>query len=293
VFRIARGTAEALSAMAVRQRTTLFRVLLAALNVLLHRYSGATDIIVGSPSAGRVQADLDDQVGCYLNTLVLRNRIDPLQSFASLLAQVDECAARVDEHQAYPFDKLVSLIQAGRDPSRSPVFDVMLILQNDVEDALQLPGLEAKPCFGHNGTAKLDLSFNFKRLEGELLLGIEYSVDIYTSARIEAMGAHLLHLLQAVVHDPLQRVSDLPLADASEWALIEAFNATATPWPQDATLVELFDQQVAAHPQAPAVRWGQQVLSYQALAHRSDGPPLGPALQHLGCGIGIEFGFFN
>jgi amino acid adenylation domain-containing protein len=281
LWRIPRDTTAALGALAARSQASLFMVLLAALNALLHRYSGATDIIVGSPAAGRPHADLEDQVGCYLNTLVLRNPVDPAQGFSGLLTQVAANAAQAYEHQAYPFEELVAQLQAGRDPSRSPVFDVMLILQNDVEDVLQLPGIQALPCFGHNGSSKLDLSFNFKRLDGQLLLGLEYNLDLFTRERIEALGEHLVNLLAAVARDPSQAVGDIPLASFAELARIAAFNRTATDWPAQLTLVDAFEQQAARQPQAMAVRCGPLSLTYEALAGRA----LAIARRLTGCGV--------
>ena len=184
---------------------TLFMVLLAGLNTLLYRYSGQSDLIVGSPIAGRQHADLEEQIGYYLNTLALRTQVDGQGSFVDLLKGVKQTTLGAYAHQAYPFDRLVEDLQLVRDPSRSPLFDVVLILQNvelGSEPDLALPGVAVESLGAELHISKGDLRFQFAQ-QGQTLLGsIEYNTDLFDAARIERMSAHLLALMQAIVTQP-------------------------------------------------------------------------------------------
>jgi iturin family lipopeptide synthetase A len=260
----------ALTALAQRHNASLFMVLIAALKTYLYRCSGQRDIIIGTPSAGRSHADLDEQVGCFLNTLVLRDEVDPAQSFASLIDQVRVTATEAFEHQEYPFERLVSELQLPRDASRSPLFDVMMILQNDIGEALPMEGLSAQWFAEHNGSARLDLSFNFKRAGDALVLGLEYNSDLYLPERAAAMAAQFQALLEAVAAAP-----DVPLDQPSMMSpsqtelIVRTFNDTAAGRRTASSVIELFEQRAAATPDAAAVRHGDDVTSYRDLDLRS------------------------
>ena len=265
VFAIPPELTSALAAIGRTRNASLFMVLLGALKVFLYRCTGQTDVIVGSPSAGRVHADLDDQVGCFLNTLALRDRIEPGQSFVALLEQVRTTATEAFEHQQYPFERLVSELQLPRDTARSPIFDVVMILQNEVENALALDGITASPFSEHNHTAKVDLSFNFKPDGAGLALGIEYNADLFLESRIAAMADQFQALLRSIVTDPSTTIDALALMSGDERErVVDGFNPARVLLPGD-TVIGLFESRAAATPDAPAIRHLNQVVTYRAL----------------------------
>lgn len=271
-FEIPADRARALVDLGRRRRASLFMVLLAALKALLHRYTGQEDIVVGSPSAGRSHADLEDQVGFYLNTLALRDAVEPDLTFEALLERVRSTATEAYEHQDYPFERLVDELKVARDPSRSPVFDVMLILQNRVSDGLSFGGLEARSFFEHTETAKLDLSFNVKETDGALLVGIEYNTDLFLPERIRHMADHFRALLDGVVANPAERIGRLPLLSGEErHRVLHEFNRTRVEYPGERAVIDLFEERAALTPGAPAARHRDRTLSYarlEALSNR-------------------------
>lgn len=253
-----------------RRHASLFMVLLAALKTLLYRYSGQDDIIVGTPSAGRVHPDLDEQVGCFLNTLALRDRVDPVEPFAAFVDRVRVTAADAFDHQEYPFERLVSELQLPRNASRSPVFDVMMILQNDIDNSLAIDGLRAQSFADHNGTARLDLSFNFKPSDDGLILGIEYNTDLFLPERIVAMADQFQALLRAIGEDPSQSIGTLAvMPDTQRRLILETFNGTKAVLPEARSLIDLFEARVAAHPHADAARHLDRSMSFRDLDRRA------------------------
>ena len=271
VFEIAADTAAALADVGRRRGASLFMVLVAAVNALLHRCTGDEDIIIGSPSAGRRHVDLDGQVGFFLNTLALRTRVEHDATFEALLDRVRDTAMEAYEHEDYPFERLVHELHVARDTSRSPLFDVMVILQNDVADTIAFGAIAARPFTEHAGTSRLDLSFNFKASGGALLLGLEYNTDLFVEERIRSMAAHLQALLNAVVENPSTTVGRLHLLSAAErQRVLVEFNATARAYPSDRAIVDLFEERARSAPDAPAVRHRGRTLTYRELDARSN-----------------------
>jgi hypothetical protein len=202
---------EALGAVGARAHATLFMTLAAALSVLLHRHSGAEDLCIGYPVAGRAQEQLHDTVGFFVNTLVLRVRPVGSLRFRELLRQVREHVLDAQAHQDMPFDKLVEALKVPRNRSHSPLFQVMLALDNTGEAPLRLPGLDVRalpaPPIAH---AKFDLSLSLcnaaRALEGEF----EFNTELFSRATIELLTEQLIALLQAIAVDDSQRVDELP-----------------------------------------------------------------------------------
>lgn len=237
---------------------TLFMGLLSLVYALLHRYTGEEDMIVGSPVAGRDHADLGNQLGFYVNTLALRARLEGNQSFRELLATVKKVMLDAYEHQLYPFDRLVDELQLKRDMSRSPLFDVMVVLQNadvytqTVPDTgeLQISNYPDKKI----RISKFDLTINFMEAGDELYVNIEFNSDIFREDTIVRMGNHLEQLLAAAVADPVRPVRSLDyLSTAEKRQLAENFNDTAVDYPSGMTLHGLFEEQAARTPDMRAV----------------------------------------
>src|SRR5262249_3627987 len=150
--------------------------------VLLHAYTGQEDIIVGCPVAGREHPDLADQIGFYLNIVPLRSQVRAATTFEDFFGEIVRSTRAAFDHQAYPFDRLIGDLNIPRDLSRSPLFDVLLILQNQDEPGLRFNDLRVAPAFEHPGTSKFDLTFCFKELPTGLVLAIEYDTDLFNGA---------------------------------------------------------------------------------------------------------------
>ena len=267
------GAYTQLQAMCKEEGATLFMGLLSLVYALLYRYTGEEDMIVGSPVAGRDHADLDAQIGFYVNTLALRARVDGDYSFRELLANVKKVMLAAYEHQLYPFDKLVDELQLKRDMSRSPLFDVMVVLQNadvyaDAPDTgeLQISNYHGKKTL----ISKFDLTINFMDAGDELHVNIEFNSDIFREATIVRMGEHLELLLAAAVADRLQPIGTLDYLTRDEKRqILEDFNDTAVNYPEGVTLHRLFEEQAARTPDARAVVAGDAVFTYEELDARA------------------------
>ncbi len=182
-----------LAAMARSEQATLFMALVAAVKVLLARYTGSRDIVVGHPAAAREHPGLEAQVGFYVNTVALRDEVRPQQSFRELLAAVRRTVLDGMEHQAYPFDLLVETLGVPRDASRHPVFDVMVAYERASAEELRLAGALVRPVPAAEGTSKFDLLLAFREDAASLRLSIEYSTDLFDPGTIGRLAAPLRH----------------------------------------------------------------------------------------------------
>ncbi|HYF30282.1 MAG TPA: non-ribosomal peptide synthase/polyketide synthase [Chitinophagaceae bacterium] len=259
------------------QDATLFMGLVAAVKLLLYRYTGQTDIIIGSPVAGREHPDLEGQIGFYVNTLVLRTQLDGNLGFRELLQQVKQTALEAYNHQVYPFDRLVEDLDLARDVSRSAVFDVMVALQNrSDEDTSEKPvpvldGVEISDTELIVPISKFDLTFHFGERPDGIMLCIEYNTDIYNDERIERMCQHLDSLLGAALEEPGKPVSDYAyLAQEETELLLQTYNSTAAEYPADKSIVDLFEEQAAITPSGIALEFEDKQLTYQELNYKAD-----------------------
>ena len=264
-----------LEALSQQQGVTLFMVLLAGLNTLLYRYSGQSDLIVGSPIAGRQHADLEEQIGFFINMLPLRTQVDGQGSFVDLLKGVKQTTLGAYAHQAYPFDRLVEDLQLVRDPSRSPLFDVVLVVDGSVDPAthpvLGLEEVEIAPAAVAITSSLFDLVVRFSQQGPGLSLSIEYNTDLFEQSSIERMGVHLESLLSALVAEPLLPLQQVGyLSESERHQLLVDFNATTTEWDSEQTLVSLFEHQVSLTPQAVALVSEQDSVSYEELNQRAN-----------------------
>ena len=260
-----------LEALSQQQGVTLFMVLLAGLNTLLYRYSGQSDLIVGSPIAGRQHADLEEQIGYYLNTLALRTQVDGQGSFVDLLKGVKQTTLGAYAHQAYPFDRLVEDLQLVRDPSRSPLFDVMLVVENQQAELQDIGKSTLYEKAFRLPVSKFDLTFAFVETVQGLSLSIEYNTDLFEQSSIERMGVHLESLLSALVAEPLLPLQQVGyLSESERHQLLVDFNATEAPLSSCQTLVSLFEHQVSLTPQAVALVSEQDSVSYEELNQRAN-----------------------
>ncbi|WP_190127192.1 non-ribosomal peptide synthetase, partial [Streptomyces inusitatus] len=265
-----------LDALARESGASLFMVLQAGLAALFTRLGAGTDIPLGSAIAGRTDDALDDLVGFFLNTLVLRLDTSGDPRFCELVARVRETALAAYAHQDVPFDRLVEVVNPARSVARHPLFQTMLTLHNNAEPRLVLPGLEVSPGMAEVGTAKFDLSFGLNEVRGpagepEGLVGtLEYSADLYDHRTAENMAARLVRLLDAATADPEQRLGALEILSAAERErVLGSWNDTG-PEAAPATLTRLFEAQVTRSPDAVAVVFEGTRLSYAELNARAN-----------------------
>ncbi|MEU1400655.1 amino acid adenylation domain-containing protein, partial [Micromonospora zamorensis] len=260
----------ALLGLAQDTNTTLFMVLQAALATLLSRLGGGSDIPLGTSVAGRTDEALDDLVGFFVNTLVLRNDTSGNPTFRELLARTRETDLAAYSNQDVPFERLVEILNPERSLARHPLFQVMLVLQNNEDARIDLPGLGVRNEFVGSNTAKFDLTvqlFEGEDSEGAVTLTglFEYSADLFTRATAERLACRLTRLLAMVVENPAAPLSALDVLDDQERArILGDWNDTARQVP-DATLPELIEAQVLRGPEDCAVVAGTESLSYRDL----------------------------
>ncbi len=283
-----RSLSQGLQGLSRQEGVTLFMLLLAAFKVWLYRYSGQEDLLVGSPIANRTRPELEDLLGCFVNTLVLRTDLSGNPTFRDLLQRVREVTLQAYDHQDVPFEKLVEELQPARDLRYSPLFQVMFVLQNVPLATQELPGFMISPLEVERGTAKFDVSLTLQETEQGLSGYLEYNTDLFDADTIERMLGHFLTLLEAVVADPSRRIADLPLLTATEQQLVINWNATQAPYPQDRCLHELFETQVERTPDALALIFEQERLTYRQLNQRAN--QLAHYLRAIGVGPEVLVG---
>ena len=260
-----------LTELSHREGATLFMTLLAAFQTLLYRYSGQEDILVGSPIAGRNQAEIEGLIGFFVNTLVLRADLSGQPSFRQLLQRTRETALAAYTHPDLPFEKLVEELRPQRDTSRSPLFQAMFTLQNMPLTAMTLEGLEVSPVPVHNGTAKFDLTLAVTERTGVLQAEVEYSTDLFDRETITRLLDHYETLLAGIVANPEERITTLPLLSRAEREqILVKWNSTETDSPRDCCIHQLFEAQVKLTPDATALVFGNQRLTYRELNQRAN-----------------------
>jgi amino acid adenylation domain-containing protein/non-ribosomal peptide synthase protein (TIGR01720 family) len=268
-FSLGRTFSRELLVYGQQQEVSPFMLLLTAVKVLLSRYTGQTDLIIGTPIAGRDHHDLEGQIGFYVNTLAIRSQFSFEQTFREVLAVVKEHTLNAQHHQLYPFDKLVDDLNLGRDMSRSPLFDVMVVLQN-AGSGSGGEGMDkvATARYGAtSGFSKYDLTFHFNQADDEIFLGIEYNTALFKEERMQRMFLHYKTLLQAVLDHPGTDIGSLNYLPAAEKAALIAAGEGRpfVSFTGEETLVQRFEAQVRRTPDAIAVEDAQQRLTYAEL----------------------------
>jgi amino acid adenylation domain-containing protein len=256
-----------LKALAQSQQATLFMTLLGSFALLLSRYSQQTDLAIGSPIANRTCTEMEPLIGCFVNTLILRPSLEGDPSFRELLGRLRELCLDAYSHQELPFERLVDELHLGRDRSRNPLFQVMFMLQNAPLGELRLPGLQCSYLFVHHRTAKFDLTLALEeRADGGLTGTFEYSTDLFATSTIERMAGHYARLVHDVVEHPDRPISQLELLTSPERLLLlgQWRTSRTEPVPQSG-LAQHFEAQVERTPDAVAVVYGEQSLTYSQL----------------------------
>ncbi|MBV9791227.1 MAG: amino acid adenylation domain-containing protein, partial [Chloroflexi bacterium] len=284
----ARRTA-ALRQLSRQTDTTLFMLLLAAFQTLLFRYSGQTDIVVGTPIAGRTRREIEGLIGFFVNTLVLRAPLDGNPRFGDLLARTREITLGAYAHQDLPFEQLVEALDVPRSLSYTPLFQVMFVLQNVPRHALDLGELTLTPLPTESATAKFDLTFVLSEEADQLSGAIEYSTDLFDAATIARMAAHFQTLLEGIVVDPSCPLGDLPLLCLAERRrMLVEWNATTQPQSHVALIHALFAEQATRTPATIAMVWRDEAMTYAELDARTN--QLAHHLRQAGVSRGVRVG---
>ncbi|HEY7768546.1 amino acid adenylation domain-containing protein, partial [Longimicrobium sp.] len=280
---------ERLQALGRSEGATLYMTLLGAFQVLLGKYAGSDDVVVGSPLAGRTRGEVEDLIGFFINTLVLRTDLSADPSFRETLRRVREATLGAYAHQEVPFEKLVAELQPERSMSHSPLFQVVFTLNTAEGRADALPGLEVGAVGAALEMAKFDLSLTLLATPRGLRGTLNYTTDLFDRGTAERMVGHLARVLEQVAADADVRLSRLELLDEADRALVlEAWNRTERPYPRGVCIHELFEAQVRERPGAVALVWGDESLTYAELDARSN--QLAHHLVRLGVGPDARVG---
>uniref|UniRef100_UPI0030EB2A98 amino acid adenylation domain-containing protein n=1 Tax=Ascidiimonas aurantiaca TaxID=1685432 RepID=UPI0030EB2A98 len=255
---------------------TSFMGAVALVGVLLHKYTAQEDIIIGSPVAGREHTSLKDQIGFYVNTLALRLRFDRKDPFQKMFEMVRDVTMNAYDHQNYPFDELVEALKIEHDFSRSPLFDVMVVLQNangglsNISEMSEEFSVEPYETMGLVGS-KFDLLFSFEETSTDLNIRLEYNKDIYAHETAGRLIMHLQQIIDILAHTPRTPVNKIPFLSASEeYKLLEEFNKTKVAYPSDSNIPELFRRQAEKTPDKIAIISGDVHMSYAELEQLSN-----------------------
>jgi amino acid adenylation domain-containing protein/non-ribosomal peptide synthase protein (TIGR01720 family) len=291
-FAVDSQLAEQLRGTAQKHNVTLFMLLLGAFNALLHRYSGQTDIRVGVPIANRNRAEIEGLIGFFVNTQVLRTRLDGQTRVDELLQAIKETALGAQAHQDLPFERLVEALKLERSLSHTPLFQVMYNHQPHVADMASVStasGLELGSIDWQSRTTQFDLTLDTWEKGGKLHAALTYADDLFDAATIERMARHFNNLLTALVADPHQRIGELPLLEDSEQhVLVHDWNRTRADYPTDVCLHTLIEAQVQRTPDAPALLFGGHTLTYRQLDARAN--QLAHRLREQGVGPDVLVG---
>ncbi|MEP7339283.1 MAG: amino acid adenylation domain-containing protein [Acidobacteriota bacterium] len=269
--KLSAATTAALKALSRREGTTLFMSVLAAFQVLLSRYTGQEDIIVGSPVANRNRSEVENIIGFFVNTLVLRSDLSGDPTFCELMRRVRDMTLKAYAHQDLPFEKLVQEIQVRRDISRTPLFQTLMVFQNIPRQDFGLPGLSVSEIATEDRWSNFDLTLWMSEGPDGLTGVFEYNTDLFDAVTIRRMTERFLLLIEGIVSDPSQTISSLPLVDDIERdILLNTWNDTQRPYSGEETFIGIFESWVEREPEAIAVADALEELSYEELNRRAN-----------------------
>ncbi|HEX2210651.1 MAG TPA: amino acid adenylation domain-containing protein [Longimicrobium sp.] len=287
-FALSAQLTERVEALARREGATPYMVLLAAFQLLLSKYAGSDDVAVGTPVAGRTREEVEGLIGFFVNTLVLRTDLAGDLTFRALLDRVREVTLGAYEHQELPFEMLVEELQPERSLSHTPLFQAMFSMENLEGKAGALAGLRMEGVGTELDTAKYDLTLALGPAASGMRGGMEYSTDLFERGTVRGMLQHLERLLEQVTGDPDRRLSRFQLATPAERDRVLAWKGAASEYPSDRCIHELFEAQAARTPDAVAVTFGGESLTYAELDARSN--RLANHLRRMGVGAEVRVG---
>ncbi|BAZ20861.1 non-ribosomal peptide synthase [Kalymmatonema gypsitolerans NIES-4073] len=280
-FELNQNLTQQLNTLCQKSGTTMFMTLMAAFVTLLGRYSNQSDIVIGSPIANRDRKETYPLIGLFVNTLVLRTHLEGNPSFRELLQRVRQVALDAYAHQDMPLERLVEALQPERSLSHMPLFQVAFAMQNAPMGKLELPNLSLNLLKTENRTAKFDITLSIQETESGLLGEWEYKTDLFDATTMSRMVGHFQTLLENIVANPEARIAELSLLSASEQhQLLVEWNDTQTDYPQGKCIHQLFEEWVEQTPDAVAVVFENQQLTYRELNDRAN--QVAHHLQNLG-----------
>lgn len=264
---------EKIETFAKKQNCTVYMVMLAVYNVLLHKYTGQKDIIVGSPVAGRCHPDLEHVIGVFLNVLPMRNTLSGELSFQEFLSEVKQNTLEAFENQEYQFEELVEALKIPRNLSRNPIFDTMLVLQN--EDSIQeeaiVNGVQIRPVEIQSVRAKFDLTLNIFEYTEKIKIQFVYAVKLFKKESIIRLAQGYKKLLQSLLEEPEKKMSGFEvISDVEKEKVICEFNDTEHIYEKQQTLIDLFEEQADKTPDVKALVLGNETLTYRQLEERAN-----------------------
>lgn len=288
-FQLSQELSVALKRLSQQEDSTLFMTLLAAFKTVLYRYTEREDIVVGSPIANRNRSEIEGLIGFFVNTLVLRTSLSDNPTFRELLHRVRDVTLEAYTHQDLPFEQLVEALQPQRSLSYTPLFQVMFALQNAPMSEIELSGLTFSAIENNTETAQFDLTLSMQETEEGLTGTFKYNTDLFKAATIERMVGHLQVLLEAVVANCDRQLNELPLlTEPEQHQLLVEWNNTSAEYPQQKCIHQLFEEQVERAPNAIAVVFENQQLTYRELNDRAS--RIARYLQKLGVGLEVLVG---
>ncbi|MFN6462896.1 MAG: non-ribosomal peptide synthetase [Nostoc sp. DedVER02] len=265
-----RDLTQKLKRLSQESGTTLFMTMLAVFALLLSRYSGQEDIVVGSAIANRNRREIEPLIGFFVNTLALRTNLQGNPTFLELLQRVKQVTLDAYDHQDLPFEKLVDELGLERSLSHHPLFQVAFGLQSGTPEKLEIPGLTLSRFEWENTTTLFDLSLIFRETPQGLTGEWEYATDLFEAETIQRMAGHFEVILKQIIDNPKQPINSLSLLTEDERHKLQSWNQTQTQYPHDKTLVDLFEEQVRKNPDNQAVFFESQTLTYQELNQKAD-----------------------
>ncbi len=283
-FDLPRATTDALAAQARAQGNTLFVQLLTAFYVLLYRYTGQTDLVVGTPVSGRGRLELENLIGFFVNTLALRVDVQPDASFSQLLQQVRQVVLDGQAQQHVGFERVLQALNTERDLSHTPIFQVMFAYQETSSEHWQFDGMQVERLNLPADTAKFDLTLSLENLNGQLRCALEYSSDLFDASTMQRFSEHFAQLLAQIVASDLKQgaLNDYDfLGQTERQQLLSCWQQPVAQFPVTACLHQAFEQQAARTPNAIALRVGEQSISYASLNARAN-----RLARYLRCSLG-------
>jgi amino acid adenylation domain-containing protein len=291
-FQLSADLTSSLEKFCRQQDVSLFMTLMTTFAVLLHRYSGQDDILLGTPVANRNLPEIENLIGVFINTIVLRTNLEGDPSFSELLKQVKEISLNGYAHQDLPFEKLVEELKPKRDPSCTPIFQAVFNLQNSPAPYKQTPDLKIVPLEIDRGVSQFDLTLMMTKSEAQFNGTVEYNSDLFTSQTIKRMFDSFVLLLQHALVEPRCPISKLKVVDENYFhQVVHEMNSTELDLPNDKCLHQLFEEQVEKTPDLCAVIHNERYLTYSELNRRTN--RLARHLRALGVKPGICVGVFK
>ncbi|WP_038276383.1 condensation domain-containing protein, partial [Ruminiclostridium papyrosolvens] len=268
-----------------KTETTDYMIFMSALMILLSKYTGQQDIVIGSPMSGRTHKDTQNIPGMFVNTLAFRGKPEKTKRYSEFLSEIKEICLNAYENQDYPFEKLIEALNVNRESSRNPLFDIMFVLQNYDHGTGSFNTMEMEEldkCEWHRA-ARFDLAVIVTRQRDGYKIVLEYCEDLYTEETAWLLKNHYINLVKEIVSDSEQLIGTIEVLDENEKkSILYDFNKTELDFPKDKVMAELFEEMVESSPDNLAVIFGEEKVTYEELNRRAN--CLAGRLRHMGIG---------